>query len=200
MTRVLVLYYSSHGHTAELAAAIQAGAKNAGADTALMRVPELVPESVAKAAGYKSDPDAPIATVNDLTGFDAIIFGSPTRFGNMSAQMRNFLDQTGALWVKGSLIGKVASVFTSTSSQHGGQETTILSFYPTLIHHGMIIVGIPYSAPELVEMKEIMGGSPYGAATIIRGPDKGSVTAKELALAHFQGVHVTRIASKLSSK
>src|SRR5690554_1964549 len=166
MTRILVLYYSSYGHIETMAQAIAEGVREAGAEVDLRRVPELVPEEVARQSGFKLDQDAPIARVEDLPGYDGIIFGTPTRFGNMAAQMRNFLDQTGGLWAEGKLAGKAGSVFTSTGSQHGGQETTLTSFHTTLLHHGMIIVGVPYSVPQLTAMDEVSGGTPYGATTI----------------------------------
>ena len=197
MTRVLVLYYSSYGHIETMAQAVAEGVRAAGAEATIKRVPELVPEEVARKSGIKLDQAAPVATVDELPSYDAIVFGTPTRFGNMTAQMRNFLDQTGGLWAKGALIGKVGSVFTSTATQHGGQESTILTFIPTLLHHGMIYVGLPYSCPELTDISEVKGGSPYGAGTIA-GPD-GSRTpsAKELAMARFQGKHVAGITAKL---
>lgn len=167
MIKVLVLYYSMYGHIETMAKAVAEGASSIeGVEVAIKRVPELIPEDVARKAGAKIDQAAPIATVNELPNYDAIIFGTPTRFGNMCAQMRNFLDQTGGLWAAGKLIGKVGSVFTSTGTQHGGQETTITSFHITLLHHGMIIVGVPYSCKELANMSEITGGSPYGASTL----------------------------------
>jgi NAD(P)H dehydrogenase (quinone) len=157
-----------------------------------------MPVEVARKAGAKLDQAAPIATVDELPSYDAIIFGTPTRFGNMAAQMRNFLDQTGGLWVKGALIGKIGSVFASTASQHGGQETTITSFHTTLLHHGMIIVGVPYSAPELTNMKEITGGTPYGATTLANTDGSRQPSANELALARIQGRRVASIAAKLA--
>jgi NAD(P)H dehydrogenase (quinone) len=198
MSKVLVLYYSMYGHVETLAHAIADGARGVSAtDVALKRVPELIPEDAARKYGVKLAQAAPLATPLELADYDAIIFGSPTRFGNMAAQMRNFLDRTGGLWAKGALIGKVASVFTSTATQHGGQETTALSFYPTLIHHGMIIVGVPYSCVELNTMEEITGGGPYGAATMAGTDGKRQPTATELRIAHFQGRHVAEIAAKL---
>src|SRR5512140_3994635 len=162
MTKVLVLYYSMYGHVETMANAVAEGARTVkGAVVTVKRVPDLVPEEVARKAGAKLDQAAPIATVDELPLYDAIIFGTPTRFGNMCAQMRNFLDQTGRLWLKGSLVGKVGSVFTSTATQHGGQETTITSFHSTLLHHGMVVVGGPYSETRLLNMAEITGGSPY---------------------------------------
>ncbi|UUX95592.1 NAD(P)H:quinone oxidoreductase [Aquabacterium sp. J223] len=199
MAKVLVLYYSSYGHVETLAEAVAAGAREAGADVALKRVPELVPEDVAKQAHMKLDQAAPIATVDELPQYDAIIFGTPTRFGMMAAQMRNFLDQTGALWAKGALIGKVGSVFASTATQHGGQETTITSFHTTLLHHGMVIVGTPYSDARLTEMKEVSGGTPYGATTLAGGDGSRQPSENELGIARQQGKHVAAIAAKLAA-
>ena len=198
MTKVLVLYYSTYGHVETMAMAVAEGAREEGAEVAVKRVPELMPVEVARKAGAKLDQAAPIATVDELASYDAIIFGTPTRFGNMAAQMRNFLDQTGGLWVKGALIGKIGSVFASTASQHGGQETTITSFHTTLLHHGMIIVGVPYSAPELTNMKEITGGTPYGATTLANTDGSRQPSANELALARIQGRRVASIAAKLA--
>jgi NAD(P)H dehydrogenase (quinone) len=167
MTKVLVLYYSSYGHIERMAEAIAEGAREiAGVEVTIKRVPELVPEEAAKGAGMKLGQAAPVAEPRELEDYDAIVFGTPTRFGNMAAQMRNFLDQTGPLWMKGKLIGKVGSVFVSTAGQHGGQETTITSFHTTLFHHGMLVVGVPYSCAGLNEMSEISGGTPYGASTL----------------------------------
>jgi NAD(P)H dehydrogenase (quinone) len=197
-TRVLVLYYSAYGHIEAMAQAVAAGAREV-TDThvTIKRVPELVPEEVARKSGIKLDQTAPIATPNELADYDAIIFGTPTRFGNMAAQMRNFLDQTGSLWVKGSLVGKVGSVFASSATQHGGQESTILSFHTTLLHQGMVIVGVPYSCAEQMRTDEITGGSPYGASTIAGGDGKRMPSANELVIAHFQGRHVAQIAREL---
>ena len=198
MTNILVLYYSSYGHVETMAGAIADGARAvAGSMVTIKRVPELVSEEMAKKSGFKLDQKAPIATVEELPSYHAIIFGTPTRFGNMCAQMRNFLDQTGSHWMSGALIGKVGSVFTSTASQHGGQETTIQSFHTTLLHQGMIIVGLPYSAKELLTMAEITGGTPYGASTITSGDGSRQPSANELTLARFQGKHVAEIAAKL---
>ncbi len=200
MTKVLVLYYSMYGHVETLAQAVAAGAKGVdGLEVDVKRVPELMPEDVARKAGAKLDQAAPIAAVSDLPTYDAIIFGTPTRFGNMCAQMRNFLDQTGKLWLSGGLIGKVGSVFASTGTQHGGQETTITSFHTTLLHHGMIIVGVPYSCREIMNMDEITGGSPYGASTLAGGDGSRQPSENELKIARFQGRHVAEIAKKLSS-
>ena len=201
MTRVLVLYYSMYGHVETLAKAVAEGARSVNdVKVAIERVPEIMPEDVARLAGAKLDQEAPIATVADLPNYDAIIFGTPTRFGNMCAQMRNFLDQTGGLWMSGGLIGKVGSVFTSTASQHGGQETTITSFHTTLLHQGMVIVGVPYSEQRLLNMDEISGGSPYGASTITKGDGSRQPSENELAIARFQGKHVTEITKKLAGK
>jgi len=198
MTNILVLYYSSYGHVETMAGAIADGARKvAGSTVTIKRVSELVPEEMAKKSGFKLDQKAPIATTEELPSYHAIIFGTPTRFGNMCAQMRNFLDQTGSHWMSGALIGKVGSVFTSTASQHGGQETTIQSFHTTLLHQGMIIVGLPYSAKELMTMAEITGGTPYGASTITSGDGSRQPSANELTLARFQGKHVAEIAAKL---
>jgi NAD(P)H dehydrogenase (quinone) len=198
MTKVLVLYYSMYGHIETMAKAVAEGAGGVGdVDVVIKRVPELMPEELARKSGVKLDQAAPIASVDELAGYDAIIFGTPTRFGNMCAQMRNFLDQTGGLWFKGGLIGKIGSVFTSTATQHGGQETTITSFHTTLLHHGMIIVGVPYSCQEIMNMDEITGGSPYGASTLA-GPDGSrQMSENEKKIARFQGRHVAEIAKKL---
>ena len=190
MTKVLVLYYSMYGHIETMANAVAEGARGVkGTEVTIKRVPDLVPEDVARKAGAKVDQPAPIATVDELPGYDAIIFGTPTRFGNMCAQMRNFLDQTGRLWLNGNLIGKVGSVFTSTATQHGGQETTITSFHSTLLHHGMIIVGVPYSSQELMNMSEITGGSPYGASTFAGNDGRRQPSENELKSARFQGAN-----------
>lgn len=200
MAKVLVLYYSMYGHVETLSKAIAEGARKVeGTDVVIKRVPDLMPEDVARKAGAKLDQDAPIATVTELPDYDAIIFGTPTRFGNMCAQMRNFLDQTGRLWLNGGLIGKVGSVFTSTGTQHGGQETTITSFHTTLLHHGMIIVGVPYSCQEIMNMNEITGGSPYGASTLAGGDGSRQPSENEIKIARFQGAHVAEVAKKLSS-
>ncbi|HJT15192.1 MAG TPA: NAD(P)H:quinone oxidoreductase [Dongiaceae bacterium] len=199
MTKILVLYYSSYGHLETMANDVAEGAKAVkGVQVDVKRVPELVPDEVAKKSGLKLDQAAPVATVDELADYDAIIFGAPTRFGMMAAQMRNFLDQTGGLWVKGALIGKVGSVFTSSATQHGGQESTILSFHTTLLHQGMVIVGLPYSAKTQMRMDEITGGSPYGASTIAGGDGSRQPSEGELSMARFQGEHVARIAAKLS--
>jgi len=197
MTKILVLYYSTYGHIETMAAAVAEGARAVeSVEVTIKHVPELMPPEVAKKYGAKLDQAAPVAAPGELADYDAIIFGTPTRFGNMAAQMRNFLDQTGGLWAKGALVGKVGSVFVSTGTG-GGNESTILSFIPTLLHHGMIYVGLPYACPELTDISEVRGGSPYGAGTIA-GPDGSrQPSAKELAQARFQGKHVAGIAAKL---
>ena len=198
MTKVLVLYYSSYGHIEAMAEAVAEGARSVeGTVVDVKRVPELVPDEVAAAAHIKVDQAAPIATPDELANYDAIIFGTPTRFGNMAAQMRNFLDQTGSLWFANALVGKVGSVFCSTASQHGGQETTITSFHTTLLHHGMVIVGLPYTFKGNSEMGEISGGTPYGATTLAGNDGSRMPSENELAGARFQGNHVAQIAGKL---
>jgi len=197
MTKVLVLYYSMYGHIEIMAKAVAEGARSVeGAEVTIKRVPELMSEDVARKVGAKLDQTAPIAMVDELPNYDAIIFGTPTRFGNMCAQMRNFLDQTGRMWLNGGLIGKVGSVFTSTATQHGGQETTITSFHTTLLHHGMIIVGVPYSCQEIMNMSEITGGSPYGASTLAGGDGSRQPSENEIKIARFQGSHVAEVAKK----
>ncbi|MCY1532666.1 NAD(P)H dehydrogenase (quinone) [compost metagenome] len=197
MKKVLVLYYSMYGHIERMAESVAEGARNVpGVEVTLKRVPETMPEDVARKAGAKLDQAAPVASPQELADYDAILFGTPTRFGNMCAQMRNFLDQTGGLWVKGALIGKVASVFTSTGTG-GGSETTITSFWHTLAHHGMLIAGLPYSAPELSDISELRGGSPYGAATVAGADGSRKPSEKELALAKFQGTHVAKLVSRM---
>lgn len=201
MVKVLVLYYSSYGHVERMARAQAEGAQRVpGALVAVKRVPELVAPEVARSAGFLLDQPAPVAAPEELEEYDAILFGTPTRFGNMASQMRNFLDQTGPLWARNALVGKVASVFCSTASQHGGQETTITSFHNTLLHHGMIIVGLPYTFKDLATMREITGGTPYGASSITGGGNELRMpTALELEMCRYQGEHVTRIAGKLAS-
>ena len=189
-----------YGHVETLAGAIAEGARSvSGVEAIIKRVPELMPADAAKRAGAKLDQAAPVADPKELGNYDAIIFGTPTRFGNMTAQMRNFLDQTGSLWVKGTLVGKVAGVFTSTGTG-GGNESTILSFVPTLMHHGMIFVGLPYSCPELADISEVKGGSPWGAATLAGADGSRQPTAKELSMARFQGKHIAAIAVKLKGE
>jgi NAD(P)H dehydrogenase (quinone) len=198
MAKVLVLYYSSYGHIETMAGAVAEGARSAGASVDIKRVPELVSAEVAKASHFKTDQAAPVATVDELAGYDAIVIGTPTRFGNMAGQMKSFLDQTGGLWFTGKLIGKVGSVFTSTATQHGGQESTILSTHTVLLHHGMVIVGLPYSFQGQMKLDEVTGGSPYGASTIAGGDGSRQPTENELAGARFQGKHVAEIAAKLA--
>jgi len=199
------VFYSMYGHIYRMAEAIAEGAREvAGADVSIHQVAELTPDEVLEKSGAKAARAAfahvPLASVEQLAQADAIIFGTPTRFGNMCAQMRNFLDQTGGLWMNGGLIGKVGSVFTSTASQHGGQETTITSFHTTLLHQGMVIVGVPYSEPGLLRMDEISGGTPYGATTMSKGDGSRQPSENELAIARFQGRHVAQIAAKLVAK
>ncbi len=200
--QIQVIFYSTYGHVYTMAEAIAEGARQVeGARVELFQVPELIPDETLERIGAKQArakfADIPVAAVERLTEADAIILGTPTRFGNAAAQMRNFLDQTGQLWAKGALIGKVGSVFTSTASQHGGQETTITSLWNTLAHHGMVIVGLPYSCAELVAMDELIGGSPYGAATVAGPRGERLPSEKELTMARFQGRHVAEITKKL---
>ena len=200
MTKILVLYYSSYGHVETLAGAVAEGARAVdGTEVTVKRVPELVPEELARKSGMKLEQAAPIATPQELGDYDAIVFGTPTRFGNMASQMRSFLDQTGGLWAEGKLIGKVGGVFASTATQHGGQETTITSFHSTLLHHGMVIVGVPYACSGLTVMGEVTGGTPYGATTLADGDGSRQVSENELAIARYQGEHVARIAGKLAA-
>ena len=200
MTKVLVLYYSTYGHIETMAKAIAEGASSvAGTEVTVKRVPELMPEDVAKKAGAKLDQEAPIAKPQELADYDAVIFGTPTRFGNMAAQMRNFLDQTGSLWTSGALVGKLGSVFASTATQHGGQETTITSFHTTLFHLGFFVVGVPYSCQGLTNMDEISGGTPYGATTLAKADGSRQPSANELEIARFQGRHVAEITAKLAA-
>lgn len=204
-TKVQIVFYSMYGHVYRLAEAVAEGARGVkGAEVALYQVPELVPEEALVKSGAKKARDVfahiPVAKPEQLAEADAILFGTPTRFGNMCAQMRNFLDRTAGLWLNGSLVGKVGSVFASTATQHGGQETTIQSFHTTLLHQGMILVGVPYSEARLMNMKEITGGTPYGATTLA-GPDGSRQPSdNELAIARFQGEHVATIASRLYAK
>jgi NAD(P)H dehydrogenase (quinone) len=201
--KIQVIFYSMFGHIHQLAEAVAAGSREVpGAEVSLFQVAELVPEAALERTGAKAARAAfahiPLAKPDQLHEADAIIFGTPTRFGNMCAQMRNFLDQTGKQWVEGALIGKIGSVFASTGTQHGGQETTITSFHSTLLHHGMIIVGVPYSEPGLTNMKEITGGTPYGATTMAGADGSRQPSENELKIARFQGRHVAEIAEKLA--
>ncbi len=199
MTKVLVLYHSVYGHVERMAEAVAEGVRLAGAEAVIKRVPELVPDEIARKSGYRLDQKAPIATVSELPEYDAIIFGTGTRYGNMSAQMKNFIDQTGALWASGALVGKVGSVFTSSATQHGGQETTILTFHPVLLHLGMIVVGLPYAFRGQTGVSEVMGNSPYGASTITDGDGSRQPSSVELEGARYQGRHVAQIAAKLAA-
>ncbi len=203
MMKVLIVYYSMYGHVHRLAEAVAEGAREvAGAQVELRRVPETLPEEVLKKMGalepQKAFAHIPICQVDELASADAILFGTPTRFGNMCGQMRQFLDATGQLWAKGALVGKVGSVFTSSATQHGGQESTLLSFHITLLHHGMVVVGLPYSFQGQMRIDEVTGGSPYGASTIAGGQGERMPSENELAAARFQGKHVATIASKLT--
>ncbi|NNH63744.1 NAD(P)H:quinone oxidoreductase type IV [Rhizobium laguerreae] len=198
MAKVLVLYYSAYGHIETMAYAVAEGAKSAGADVTVKRVPELVPEDVAKASYYKVDQAAPIATVDELADYDAIIVGAGTRFGTVASQMRNFWDQTGGLWFAGKLVGKLGSVFTSSATQHGGQETTILGFIPTFLHQGMVVAGLPYAFQGQTGTEEVKGGSPYGASTITNSDGSRQPSEIELEGAKYQGAHVAKLAAKLA--
>jgi len=198
LARVLVLYYSAYGHIETMAYAVAEGARSAGAEVVVKRVPELVPEDVAKASHFKLDQPAPVASVEELADYDAIIFGAGTRYGTVASQLRNFIDQTGGLWAKGKLVGKVGSAFTSSATQHGGQESTILGLIPTMMHHGMVVVGLPYAFQGQMGIEEVKGGSPYGASTITGGDGSRQPSAVELEAARFQGAHVARIAAKLA--
>ena len=198
MSKLLVLYYSTWGHVERMAQEIAAGARAvAGTAVTLKRVPESMPPETAAAIHAKTDQAAPIADPDELADYDAIIFGTPTRFGNMCGQMRNFLDRTGNLWQQGKLVGKIGSVFASSATQHGGQETTITSFHTTLLHHGMVIVGVPYACAGLTNMDEISGGTPYGATTLSKGDGSRMPSANELAIARYQGQHVAALAQKM---
>jgi len=198
LAKILVLYYSTYGHVEQMAYAVAEGARETGADVVVKRVPELVPEEAARQNHFKLDQPAPIATVDELADYDAIIFGTPTRYGNMASQMKQFIDQTGGLWMKGALVGKVGSVFTSTASQHGGQETTLTSFHTVLFHHGMVVVGLPYSFQGQNGLEEVKGGTPYGASTLAGADGSRQPSQVELDGARFQGRHVAGIAAKLA--
>jgi NAD(P)H dehydrogenase (quinone) len=203
-TQIQIVFYSTYGHVYRMAEAIAEGAREVdGAKVALFQVPELMPDAALEASGAKAARAAfahvPTATPEQLADADAILFGTPTRFGNMAAQMRNFLDQTGGLWMQGGLVGKVGSVFASTATQHGGQETTITSFHSTLLHHGMVVVGVPYAEARLMTMDEVTGGTPYGATTLAAPDGSRQPSANELAIARFQGRHVAEIARRLKA-
>ena len=199
MTKILVLYHSTYGHIETMAKAVAEGAREAGATVDIKRVPETVSDELAKASHYKMDQEAPIATVDDLANYDAIILGVGTRYGRMASQMAAFWDQTGGLWAKGALVGKVGGVFTSTATQHGGQETTIMSTITQLLHHGMVIVGLPYAWAGQMKLDEITGGSPYGATTITGGDGSRQPSANELEGARYQGRHTAEIAAKIAA-
>ncbi|MCG6943701.1 MAG: NAD(P)H:quinone oxidoreductase [Thiohalocapsa sp.] len=198
-TKLLVLYYSMYGHVETMAKAVAEGVLEVGqVEVRIKRVPETMPEDKARAAGAKLDQAAPVVDLDELADYDGIIFGTPTRFGNMCGQMRTFLDQTGSYWLAGTLVGKVGSVFTSTATQHGGQETTITSFHSTLLHQGMVIVGVPYACKELLNMDEITGGTPYGASTLAAADGSRRPSDNELAIARYQGRHVAEITRQLA--
>jgi NAD(P)H dehydrogenase (quinone) len=199
MAKLLVLYYSAYGHIETMAKAVAEGAAGAGASVDIKRVPELVPEEVARASHFKLDQDAPIATPDDLANYDAIVVGTGTRFGRMSSQMANFLDQTGGLWMRGALVGKLGAAFTSTASQHGGQETTLFSIITNLLHQGMVITGLPYAFQGQLAMGEVTGGTPYGASTLSSGDGSRQPSANELEGARFLGKHVAELAAKLAA-
>lgn len=198
MTKVLVLYHSTYGHLEIMANAVAEGAGSVeGVSVDIKRVPETVPEELAKASGYKLDQAAPIATVDDLKDYDAIIVGAGTRFGTVASQMRAFWDATGGLWFNGALIGKVGGAFTATATQHGGQETTLMGFHQTLMHHGLVVVGLPYAFQGQMNMDEITGGSPYGATTLTKGDGSRMPSENDLDGARFQGRHIAEVAKKL---
>ena len=197
MPKVLVLYYSAYGHIERMAEAVAEGARSTGAQVDIKRVPELVPEEVARGAGMKLDQAAPIATVEELERYDAIIVGVGTRYGRMASQMANFLDQTGGLWARGALQGKVGSAFTSTATQHGGQEVTLFAIHTNLMHFGMVLVGLPYSWAGQMRLDEVTGGSPYGATTIAGGKGERQPSENELEGARYQGRLVAETAAKL---
>lgn len=197
MSKILVLYYSAYGHVETLAEAIAEGAREAGATVDIKRVPELVSDEVAEKSGYKTDQQAPVATVDELADYDAIIVGVGTRYGRMASQMANFLDQTGGLWAKGALVGKVGSAFSSTATQHGGQETTLMAIHTNLLHFGMVLVGLPYSWAGQMKLDQVTGGSPYGITTIAGGDGSRQPSENELEGARFQGRHVAEVTKKL---
>jgi NAD(P)H dehydrogenase (quinone) len=199
MTKVLVLYYSSYGHIETMAGAVADGVREAGAQAEIRRVPELVSAEVAQKSHYKMDQPAPIATVDELPEYDAIIVGTGTRYGRLSSQMANFWDQTGGLWTQGKLIGKAGAAFTSTASQHGGQETTLMSIHTMLLHLGMVVIGLPYAFQGLIRLDEITGGTPYGASTLTGGDGSRQPSENELAGARYLGRHVAQVAAKLAA-
>jgi NAD(P)H dehydrogenase (quinone) len=197
MARMLVLYYSAYGHIEKMAEAVAEGAREAGARVDIKRVPELVPEALARQSGYRLDQPHPVARVEELENYDALVIGVGTRFGRMASQMANFLDQAGGLWARGVLNGKVGSAFTSTATQHGGQETTLMAIHTNLFHFGMVTVGLPYAFQGQMILDEVTGGSPYGASTIAGGDGSRQPSANELDAARFQGRHVAEIAARL---
>ena len=199
MSKVLVLYYSSYGHIETMAQAVAEGARSAGASVDVKRVPETVPQEIAQSAHFKLDQAAPVASVAELVNYDAIIVGAPTRFGRMPSQMAAFLDQAGGLWARGALNGKVGAAFTSTATQHGGQEVTLFSIITNLLHFGMVVVGLDYGHAGQMTIDEITGGSPYGASTITGGDGSRQPSEVELEAARYQGAHVAKIAGKLSA-
>jgi NAD(P)H dehydrogenase (quinone) len=199
MAKILVLYYSTYGHIETMAYAVAEGATAAGAEVVVKRVPELVPEEVARASHFKLDQKAPIATPDELAEYDAIIVGTGTRFGRMSSQMANFWDQTGGLWFGGKLVGKLGAAFTATASQHGGQETTLFSILTNLLHHGMVITGLPYSFQGQLKLDEVTGGTPYGPTTLTAADGSRQPSANELDGARFLGKHVAELSAKLSA-
>ena len=199
MAKILVLYYSSYGHVETMAHAVAEGATSAGATVTVKRVPELVPDAVARASHFKLDQPAPVAEPDELAGYDAIIVGTGTRYGRMSSQMANFFDRTGALWAKGALVGKLGAAFTSTASQHGGQETTLISILTNLLHHGMVVAGLPYSFQGQLRLDEVTGGTPYGASTLAGGDGSRAVSGNERDGARFLGRHVAELASRLAA-
>jgi NAD(P)H dehydrogenase (quinone) len=199
MAKILVLYYSTYGHIETMAYAVAEGATGAGAEVVVKRVPELVPDEVARANHFKLDQKAPIATPDELADYDAIIVGTGTRFGRMSSQMANFWDQTGGLWFGGKLVGKLGAAFTATASQHGGQETTLFSIITNLLHHGMVITGLPYSFQGQLKLDEVTGGTPYGATTLTAADGSRQPSANELDGARFLGKHVAELSAKLSA-
>lgn len=197
MSKILVLYYSAYGHVETLAEAIAEGARETGATVDIKRVPELVSDEVAKKSSYKTDQQAPVATVDELADYDAIIVGVGTRYGRMASQMANFLDQTGGLWAKGALVGKVGSAFSSTATQHGGQETTLMAIHTNLFHYGMVLVGLPYAWAGQMKLEQVTGGSPYGITTIAGGDGSRQPSENELEGARWQGRHVAEVTKKL---
>lgn len=200
MPKMLILYYSSYGHIEKMAEAVAEGAREVGALVDIKRVPELVPDEVATRSHYKLGQPALIARIDELAEYDAIVIGVGTRFGRMASQMANFLDQAGGLWARGALHGKVGGAFTSSATQHGGQETTITTFHTVLLHHGMVVVGLPYACQEQMGVEEVKGGSPYGASTIAGADGSRQPSQKELGMARYQGEHVARIAAKLKAE